>query len=159
MLSQTGACTMAGRPGPVDSCAAPLRIHAVFALQVRQVVLASSEATGPCKARALAQQLWDGEEFYLQARVACSVSLNCWHACHACVFMYTSVVAWATAVLHAACCLSGTAIWAIQTRCCTLCPCIACMQIDSHMRFVKGWDAKLLRMLGQVRCMRLPPAA
>lgn len=33
------------------------------------------------------------------------------------------------------------------------------MQIDSHMRFVKGWDTKMLRMLGQVRCMRLPPAA
>ena len=34
--------------------------------QVRHVVLDSHEATGPCKARALAQQLWDGEEFHLQ---------------------------------------------------------------------------------------------
>ncbi|KAL4430803.1 hypothetical protein ABPG75_006059 [Micractinium tetrahymenae] len=34
--------------------------------QVRQVVLPAGEATGPCKARALAQQLWEGEEFHLQ---------------------------------------------------------------------------------------------
>jgi len=45
------------------------------------------EATGPCKARHLAQQLWDGEEFYLQ--------------------------------------------------------------IDSHMRFVPGWDSQLRHMLQQ----------
>lgn len=37
-------------------------------VQVRQVILDAGEATGPCKARALAQQLWDGEEFYLQVR-------------------------------------------------------------------------------------------
>lgn len=36
-------------------------------LQVRQVVLPACEARGPCKARALAQQLWEGEEFHLQA--------------------------------------------------------------------------------------------
>lgn len=35
--------------------------------QVRQVVLPAGEASGPCKARALAQQLWEGEEFHLQA--------------------------------------------------------------------------------------------
>ncbi|GAB4817949.1 hypothetical protein N2152v2_004995 [Parachlorella kessleri] len=55
--------------------------------QVRQVIVSSEEATGPCKARALAQQLWDGEEFYLQ--------------------------------------------------------------VDSHMRFVQGWDTLLLGMLRQ----------
>lgn len=31
------------------------------------MVLPADEATGPCKARALAQQLWEGEEFHLQA--------------------------------------------------------------------------------------------
>jgi hypothetical protein len=30
------------------------------------VVLPACEATGPCKARALAHQLWEGEEFHLQ---------------------------------------------------------------------------------------------
>ena len=39
----------------------------MYPLQVRQVVLPASEATGPCKARALAQQLWEGEEYHLQA--------------------------------------------------------------------------------------------
>lgn len=34
--------------------------------QVRQVVVPAAEATGPCKARALAQSLWDGEEYVLQ---------------------------------------------------------------------------------------------
>lgn len=33
--------------------------------------------------------------------------------------------------------------------------CIICPQIDSHMRFVDGWDTKLLRMLSQVRCVLL----
>ena len=55
--------------------------------QLRQVILDSSEANGPCKARALAQRLWDEEEFVLQ--------------------------------------------------------------IDSHMRFVPGWDASLLCQLRQ----------
>ncbi len=47
----------------------PLGLPAVK-LQVRQTIVSSGEATGPCKARALAQQLWDGEEFYLQASTA-----------------------------------------------------------------------------------------
>ncbi len=34
--------------------------------QVREVRVPAHEATGPCKARALAAQLWDGEEFFLQ---------------------------------------------------------------------------------------------
>ena len=34
--------------------------------QVREVRIPWQEATGPCKARHLAQQLWNGEEFYLQ---------------------------------------------------------------------------------------------
>lgn len=42
------------------------RLPLAHAPQVRQVVLHAGEATGPCKARALAQRLWDGEEFYLQ---------------------------------------------------------------------------------------------
>lgn len=35
-------------------------------LQVREVRLHYSTATGPCAARALAQSLWAGEEFVLQ---------------------------------------------------------------------------------------------
>ena len=35
-------------------------------LQVREIRLDYREATGPCKARALAQKLWAGEEYYLQ---------------------------------------------------------------------------------------------
>ena len=46
-------------------------------LQVRQVMLPASEATGPSKARALAQQLWEGEEFHLQARtMQCNTYCN-----------------------------------------------------------------------------------
>lgn len=54
-------------------------------MQIREVRIPWQEATGPCKARHLAQQLWSGEEF--------------------------------------------------------------CLQIDSHMRFVPGWDTKLKQML------------
>jgi len=57
--------------------------------QIRTIVLDHSEAKGPCYARALAQRLWRGEEFYLQ--------------------------------------------------------------IDSHMRFVEHWDAKLLSMLASCK--------
>lgn len=35
-------------------------------MQVREIRLDYREATGPCKARALAQKLWAGEEFSLQ---------------------------------------------------------------------------------------------
>ena len=56
-------------------------------VQVREIRIPWQEATGPCKARYLAQQLWDGEEF--------------------------------------------------------------CLQIDSHTRFVPGWDTKLKQMLQQ----------
>ena len=56
-------------------------------MQVREIRIPWQEATGPCKARHLAQQLWDGEEF--------------------------------------------------------------CLQIDSHTRFVAGWDSKLKQMLQQ----------
>lgn len=121
------------------------------------MVLASSEATGPCKARALAQQLWDGEEFYLQAR---SQSLNCWHGCHVCLSMETFAVAkgrqrfW----MQRAACVTQLSLQSRFTAA-PSCLCVACTQIDSHMRFVKGWDTKMLRMLGQVRCMRLPSAA
>ncbi|KAA6427899.1 MAG: c transferase [Trebouxia sp. A1-2] len=59
--------------------------------QVREVRIPWQEATGPCKARHLAQQLWDGEENHLQ--------------------------------------------------------------IDSHMRFVPGWDSKLKDMLQQAEQM------
>lgn len=34
--------------------------------QVRQVVVPHDEAQGPCWARWMAQQLWRGEEFFLQ---------------------------------------------------------------------------------------------
>ena len=34
--------------------------------QVREIRLDYREATGPCKARTLAQKLWAGEEYYLQ---------------------------------------------------------------------------------------------
>jgi len=60
-------------------------------LQVREVRIPWQEATGPCKARHLAQHLWNGEEFHLQ--------------------------------------------------------------IDSHMRFVPGWDSKLKHMLQQAEQM------
>ena len=63
----------------------------VRTLQIREVRIPWQEATGPCKARNLAQQLWQGEEFFLQ--------------------------------------------------------------IDSHMRFVPGWDVKLLQMLIQAEQM------
>lgn len=53
--------------------------------QIRQIVIPATEATGPCKARMLAQKLWAGEEYYLQ--------------------------------------------------------------IDSHMRFVPGWDDQLVQWL------------
>jgi hypothetical protein len=35
-------------------------------MQIREVRLPYEEATGPCKARALAQALWAGEDFFLQ---------------------------------------------------------------------------------------------
>lgn len=35
-------------------------------MQVRQVVLPAHESTGPCRARAVAGGLWDGEEYVLQ---------------------------------------------------------------------------------------------
>ena len=35
-------------------------------LQIRETRVDYREATGPCKARALAQKLWAGEEYYLQ---------------------------------------------------------------------------------------------
>ena len=35
-------------------------------LQIREIRVDYREATGPCKARSLAQKLWAGEEFYLQ---------------------------------------------------------------------------------------------
>lgn len=35
-------------------------------LQIREIRVDYREATGPCKARALAQKLWGGEEYYLQ---------------------------------------------------------------------------------------------
>ena len=60
-------------------------------MQVREVRIPWQEATGPCKARHLAQQLWGGEEFYFQ--------------------------------------------------------------IDSHMRFVPGWDSKIKHMLQQAEQM------
>ncbi|KAK9916189.1 hypothetical protein WJX75_009844 [Coccomyxa subellipsoidea] len=59
--------------------------HSVDQNQIRQIVIPATEATGPCKARMLAQKLWAGEEFYLQ--------------------------------------------------------------IDSHMRFVPGWDDQLVQWL------------
>ncbi len=34
--------------------------------QVREIRIPASEATGPCKARYLATQLWEGEKYYLQ---------------------------------------------------------------------------------------------
>ncbi|KAG2425670.1 hypothetical protein HXX76_013512 [Chlamydomonas incerta] len=40
--------------------------HPEWLHRVRQVVVPAAEATGPCKARALAQALWDGEEYVLQ---------------------------------------------------------------------------------------------
>ena len=62
-------------------------------VQVREIRIPWQEATGPCKARHLAQQLWNGEEYFLQ--------------------------------------------------------------IDSHMRFVPGWDIKLKKMLRQAELMSL----
>lgn len=35
-------------------------------MQIRQITVPAAEATGPCKARMLAQKLWGGEEFFLQ---------------------------------------------------------------------------------------------
>ena len=35
-------------------------------VQIREIRLDYREATGPCKARALAQELWAEEEYYLQ---------------------------------------------------------------------------------------------
>ena len=42
-------------------------------VQVRQIVLHCGEATGPCKARAVAEQLWAGEEFVLQVSEAAAM--------------------------------------------------------------------------------------
>ena len=56
-------------------------------MQIREIRLDFREATGPCKARALAQGLWAGEAYVLQ--------------------------------------------------------------IDSHMRFAAGWDARLVAWLAQ----------
>ncbi|KXZ54065.1 hypothetical protein GPECTOR_5g172 [Gonium pectorale] len=42
------------------------RAHPEWLERVRQVVIPHGDATGPCKARALAQALWDGEEYVLQ---------------------------------------------------------------------------------------------
>ncbi len=41
-------------------------VRILMPLQVRHVTLPQHEATGPCKARALCQALWDGEEYVLQ---------------------------------------------------------------------------------------------
>eukprot|EP00884_Botryococcus_braunii_P015720 jgi/Botrbrau1/2831/Bobra.0125s0038.2 len=41
-------------------------IDARFRQQVREIRLHYTEARGPCKARALAQSLWEGEAFFLQ---------------------------------------------------------------------------------------------
>lgn len=35
-------------------------------MQIRQIILDYREATGPCKARMLAQKLWAGEQYLLQ---------------------------------------------------------------------------------------------
>lgn len=59
--------------------------------QVRHLILDHSEARGPCHARALAQKLWQGEEY--------------------------------------------------------------CLQIDSHTRFVDGWDTELQSMLADAERM------
>ncbi|EIE25897.1 hypothetical protein COCSUDRAFT_60908 [Coccomyxa subellipsoidea C-169] len=40
--------------------------HCVDQKQIRQIIIPDREATGPCKARMLAQKLWAGEEYYLQ---------------------------------------------------------------------------------------------
>ncbi len=39
---------------------------AFFFVQIRQIRIDWREATGPCKARHLAQALWAGEQYYLQ---------------------------------------------------------------------------------------------
>ena len=70
---------IAGRAGPhgdqgsyllhaCSACMMAMVMCCTIGSQVRQLILDWREATGPCKARALAQQLWGGEEFYLQAR-------------------------------------------------------------------------------------------
>ncbi|GLC55882.1 hypothetical protein PLESTB_001039600 [Pleodorina starrii] len=42
------------------------RAHPEWLKQVKQVILPYGDAEGPCKARALAQALWSGEEYVLQ---------------------------------------------------------------------------------------------
>ncbi len=44
----------------------PVFPRAAAHTQVRQIVLPYGDAEGPCKARALAQTLWSGEEYVLQ---------------------------------------------------------------------------------------------
>lgn len=72
---QPGECSSSG-----TSCSGCCELHAadrrrqLWQHQLRQVVLDAGEATGPCKARALAEQLWQGEEFVLQVRWAVSLS-------------------------------------------------------------------------------------
>ncbi len=35
-------------------------------MQIRQIIIPGTEATGPCKARRLSQKLWAGEDYWLQ---------------------------------------------------------------------------------------------
>lgn len=67
------ASTVEGSSGSPGGVQVSAREPAMYP-QVRQLVLPASEATGPCRARALAQQLWDGEEFCLQV-------MEAWETC------------------------------------------------------------------------------
>lgn len=121
-------------------------------------MLPAGEATGPCKARALAQQLWDGEEFYLQARTGLKTAWNCVHS-------FQHAMPRLNVQLGVGRMQSGKPALVVVGA--NLMPCrplpslfSPCLQIDSHMRFVEGWDTLLLRMLSQVRrclqcCQRL----
>lgn len=105
-------------------------------------MLPASEATGPCKARALAQALWEGEEFYLQARGGRALE--------------PQAGVGRAGGQASGCDAAGPAGPAAQKRLRTFFDAHSSSssypgsaQIDSHMRFEAGWDVALLRMLRQ----------
>lgn len=150
------------------------------ALRDPLVLRLAGEATGPCKARQLAQQLWDGEEFFLQVGHAGPPASRGWrrrarqgllrvpappcpchtllalrhqqhrHSCHAVPLL--SQAPKVPCVLSVPC-FSMRVRWPRAASSLTLalahmhllCP--ASVQVDSHMRFVQGWDTLLLEQL------------
>ncbi len=64
-----------GSAGAADEVVVPEEWRA----QVRCLVVPAEEASGPCPARALAQMLWRGEEFFLQIDSHMRCELACAH--------------------------------------------------------------------------------